>query len=324
MYALGYCIANIHTGKPWCLHMTNVKANMFGLFVSGLKTNVPGVGIIKEVFLFDCEVSLANIRLCFPTVDVLRIHGSKQIACDDPLFFSNYIVHNLSLTELVIFDFPLEPNILLLLLQQLCHSNVTLLDIRNTGFCEHFRKSRQDFYPALEKLTNLSSGRLRTLTFGDDKYSNEDSVPMGENNSDVLATAGAPDDDLVRLVSSPSSLKSLTLRGVHSPLFPLKSNTCLTTLRLWLPPSMRYCQLQVLGVIDIVKYNKTLQHLEVVVSSIDLLEAIAHAVIDDNTTLQSVKLTLRGYVHKGTTLSKYLATHHKELTVDPRITWSQT
>ena len=61
MYALGYCIANIHTGKPWCLHMTLVEANMFGLLESGLKTNAPCVGVIKEVLLGYCKVSLANI-----------------------------------------------------------------------------------------------------------------------------------------------------------------------------------------------------------------------------------------------------------------------
>ena len=111
MYALGYCIANIHTGKSWCLSMIDVKANMFGLLVSGLKTNVPCVGVIKKVILSDCEVSLANIRFCFPTVDVLRIIHTKQIAWDDPLIFPDYIVHNISLTELVISDIPLDPNL---------------------------------------------------------------------------------------------------------------------------------------------------------------------------------------------------------------------
>ena len=365
VYALGYCIANIHTGKPWCLQMTG-GANTFGLLKSGLKTNVPGFGVIKEVSLVYCQVSLADIRFCFPTVEVLRIVQSKLIAWDDSLLFSNYILHNTSLTELEFSDTTLDSNFLLLLLQQLCHSNVTSLDITKTSFCEHYRNSRHDFYPVLKKLTDLSSGKLRTLRFGDFKYSSEylvyigenDSyvladaeapdlssgklttlrfgdfkysseylVYIGENDSYVLADAEAPDDDLVRLVSSPSSLESLTLRGVHSSLFPLESNTCLTELNIRIPLSTRYSQLQVPSVIDIVKYNKTLQHLEVVTSnfdtaSIDNLEAIAHAVINQNTSLQSVKLILESYEHKNTTLSEYLTTH-KELTVDPRITWSE-
>ena len=329
MYALGYCIANIHTGKPWCLHITSVKGDMFVSFVSGLKTNGPGVGFIKEVILMNCEVSVANIRFCFPTVGVLRIsHQSKLIGWDIPLAFSNYIVHNISLSELALCENTIDPNFLLLLLQQLCHSKVTSLDITNTGFYGHFRKFHRDFYPALEKLINLSSGRLRTLGFGDYEYFN-DSVSIGENNSDVLANAGAPDEDLVRLISSPSSLKSLSLNGVHSSLFSLKNNTCLTQLSIYLPLSTRYRQLQVLGIVDVVKHNKTLQHLKVAVAnysgSIDPLEAIAHAVIDaENSTLQSVKLILESYVYDETTLSEYMTTHHKELTVDPRITWSTT
>ena len=341
MYALGYCIANIHTGKPWSLYMWGVEADLLGLFVSGLKTNVPSIGTITEVKVANSDVSLADIRFCFPTVSILKIclHRHKED-------FSDYIVHNTSLTELVISDTPLGPNFLLLLLQKLWHSNVTSLDIYNTDFCKHFRESPHSFYLALEQLIVPTSGRLTTLKFGDKRYVDEDSASIGEGNSGILATAGAPDDDLVRLVSSPSSLKCLALYGVQSSLFPLKSNTCLTELAVSLPSSKKYFQQQVSNLIDVVKYNQTLQHLEIVrhvnssfggFSHIDAefqispLLAIARAVIDENTTLQSVKFNIPFFGTETTiefityvqltTVSLYLREYHEYLTLDSRITW---
>ena len=90
-----------------------VEADLLGLFVSGLKTNVPSIGTITEVKVANSDVSLADIRFCFPTVSILKIclHRHKED-------FSDYIVHNTSLTELVISDTPLGPNFLLLLLPE--------------------------------------------------------------------------------------------------------------------------------------------------------------------------------------------------------------
>ena len=329
MYALGYCIANIYTGKPWSLDITGVKTNALELFVSGLRTKIPGVGITKKVALIDSEASLANLTFYFPTVDILVI--SNYTACDEPILQSDYIARNTSLTELAICNTTLVPSFLLLLLQQLYNSNVTSLDIMNSGFCKHFRESSQNFYPALEKLIDPSFGRLGKLSLGDYEYDKD----VLSSNSDVMANTRAPDDDLVRLVSSHSSLKCLSLHGVLSSLFPLKSNTCLTELSLRLTTSERYHQQQLSTVINVVKVNKTLQHLDMevfgyddIIDAVAPLKAIAHTVITENSTLQSVELEMFDFGNQKSTtslyptLSDYMRTHHEELTVDPRITWS--
>ena len=349
MYALGYCIANIHTGKPWNLKIVTVKSEMFEFFVSGLKTNVPGVGVIKEVELQRTEFTWDNIKFCFPTLESLVMNDCTILTnpFGNPIPLSDYIVHNKFLTKLGITDVNCNLDLLLLVLQQLCQSNVTSLDITDSGFCKHFRESPHDFHLALKNLINPTSGRLRKLSVGKNDFENQnigDDDDLALKNLIINPTSGRlrklklsagkkdqniGDDCLVRLISFPSSLRYLSLHTVHSSLLHIMSNTCLTAFILYLPRSKKYRQQQLQTIIDIVKYNRTLHHLEVrelkwsdkALIAIDPLKAIALAVIHENTTLQSVILHISGFGNYPT-LSQYMSTHHKGVTEDPRITWS--
>ena len=133
---------------------------------------------------------------------------------------------------------------MLKILQQLLHSNVTTLNIVNTGFCEFIMHSHHDFYSALKFLICPSSGKLVKLHIGDDyDY---------DNYSDSLAS----------LVSGPSSLKYLSLAfaspsSLSSHIPYLQNNTCLTTLHMLSNDNDEIF----LGIAKIVEQNKTLQHL---------------------------------------------------------------
>ena len=50
LYALGYCIANFHTGVPWGITI----GNNFVPFLCGLKTKTPSVGVIQQLHIFKC------------------------------------------------------------------------------------------------------------------------------------------------------------------------------------------------------------------------------------------------------------------------------
>ena len=51
LYALGYCIANFHTGVPWSVKIRNYLTP----FLCGLKTNAPSVGVIQQLHLYNSQ-----------------------------------------------------------------------------------------------------------------------------------------------------------------------------------------------------------------------------------------------------------------------------
>ena len=168
-------------------------------------------------------------------------------------------------------------------LQQLVHSNVTTLNIVNSGFCKFLMHFRHDFYSALKFLICPSSGKLEKLHVG------HSFVDIGyEDYSDRLAS----------LVSGPSSLKSLSLVFpspssllAHIPY--LQNNTCLTTLHLHLEDNACDNEEIFLAIAEIVEHNKTLQHLmidEVVfVKKMDSLRILV-GTISKNKTLLSIEV----------------------------------
>ena len=158
-------------------------------------------------------------------------------------------------------------------LQQLSHSNVTTLDIKDTGFCLMLRKSnshRGDYISALKSLIHPSSGRLQELRAGD-------AIAFGDEDDDVC-------DTLASLLCPPTSLSTLRLGNDHlTKLSPAGQSL----------------------VIKIVKHNKTLQFLRVeayVEENDYFLSAIADA-LQENTTLERVEVNSRlVWMNLGATL----------------------
>ena len=196
---------------------------------------------------------------------------------------------------------------LLKILQQLSHSNVTTLDIKDTGFCRLLRDSPHDFYSALKQLVCPSSGKLEELWVGD----KDDDDGYGR---------------LASLVFAPSSLKSLKLyyTSLSGHVSSLKKNTCLTKLTLW---HHDWSEQAPHNIAHILEHNKTLQHLELnwlFKHNIDAVRTIVLA-LPGNNTLKSIELHILdpGHslqeVHDPHEVSRYMRTHHEELTLDPRI-----
>ena len=199
---------------------------------------------------------------------------------------------------------------LLQILQQLSHSNVTTLNIINTGFCRLLSDSPHDSYSALKQLVCPSSGKLEELSVGDD---DDDDCDDDDDDNSRLAS----------LVSAPSSLKSLVLwhTSLSGHVSSLKNNTCLTKLTLWCDDWSG----QAPHVAQILEHNKTLQHLELKGLSkhdIDAVRTIVRA-LPGNNTLQSIGLRIIGAGRSEDEVSRYMRTHHEELTLDPRIHYKE-
>ena len=191
---------------------------------------------------------------------------------------------------------------LLKVLHQLHHSNVTQLDIANIGLGE-LLNSPHDYSSAIKRLIDPSSGKLHWLVVGE----NDDSV----------------DNALVDLLSAPSSLKDLDLQISCLSLYVehLKNNTQLLTLRLY---SLDMSS-QVPYLVDIISHNKiirdvTLQKFLLLEQNIDAVRPLVNA-IHGNRTLQRVMLHIEGLGDSNKAVSDYMTTHHRNLTLDSRITW---
>ena len=244
LYALGYCIANFHTGVPWCIMIGN---NLIP-FLCGLKTKTPSVGVIQQLHIFNCpDVDIKGLPL--NGLIVLKLED-LSLTDADLISLSEHIPHMTHLKELNINylqkKVKLHEEGLLKILQQLSHSNVTTLDIAGTGVSRLLMYSPH-YYSAIKALICPQSGRLEELHVGDD---------------------GVYDDKLAGLVSGPSSLKTLALSCASlSPHVPyLMNNTCLTTLVLKILTillTVDYCTIaDIPHVATILEHNKTLQHLE--------------------------------------------------------------
>ena len=320
-YALGFCISNFHTGVSWSVYL---KMNNHSTpFVSGLKRKTPSVGVIRELDMYWCQCNLGELSTALLPPHLLTsltlsdcdltnadlIHLSElfpRMTCLKRLDISgNYVTDG-------------DQDELLKILQQLSHSNVTTLDITDTGFCRLLRYSPHDSYSALKQLVCPSSGKLEELCIGDEDDDDDD------NRLASLVSAPSSLKSLERLaslLSAPSSLKSLELwyTSLSGLVSSLKDNTCLTKL------TLSYIDWSVLGphIAQILEHNKTLQHLELNVlykRDIKDVRTIVRA-LPGNNTLQSIIIVLRisGAGDSDDEVSSYMKTHHEELTLDPRI-----
>ena len=280
-YALGYCIANFHTGISWSVYFLGGKD--LTPFICGLNTNVPSVGVIEKLHIENYNDKDINIRE-FPLV-LLHLTVLKIASCGD-YNLSEFISNMTCLKEFEMEMENITEDNMFKTLQQLLHSNVTTLNIVNSGFCKFLMhsRSRHDFYSTLKFLICPSSGKLEKLHVG----------------SDLLYKCDYS-DSLASLVSGTSSLKYLSLvfpspSSLSSHIPYLQNNTCLTTLHIQIG-YISYCNDEIfLRIAKIVEHNKTLQHLVIVevifVEKMDSLRTLV-GVISKNKTLLSIKVPCR-------------------------------
>ena len=289
LYALGYCLANFHTGVSWELNMQGTEC--LSPFISGLRSNMPGIG--QSPMSHCADVGELKSQP-FHDLTVLSI-SYCELTNADLVHLSDLIPHMTCLKKFV-FSFIIYQHGLLKILQQLSHSNVVSLDISFTGFCRMLRESPHAYSSALKQLVCPSSGKLEELSVGE-----------GEDDDDggVLAS----------VVSAPSSLKSLELwhTSLSSHVSHLKDNTCLTQLKVHY--SQKWPEELFPYIIIILEHNKTLQHLHLVSSfiycsfiTIDAIRTISSA-ISVNNTLRILKIETQERISEEVRNNPHLLDH---------------
>ena len=258
-YALGFCISNFDTGVSWSVDMNNHSTP----FACGLKRKTPSVGVIRWLRIFECGCNVGELSTALLPPHLLTSLTLSGCALTnaDLIHLSELIPHMTCLKKLDIGINDVtdgDQDGLLKILQQLSHSNVTTLNINNTGFCRLLRDSPHDYYSALKQLVCPSSGKLEELQVG---YHDDDDDNSDDDDDD-------DDDRLASLVSAPSSLKSLRLYHniLSGHVSYLKNNTCLTKLTLWYHDWSG----QAPHIAQILEHNKTLQYLELYLVNDDL------------------------------------------------------
>ena len=206
-YALGYCIANSNSSMPWNVEMILGSTDSFKW---GLKTCRPCGGMIKELRILNCSVNIDDLRL-YPLHDIksLQLSGCK-LKNSDMVHLSKIIPIMTNLEELDIQCNPCTEggeDRLLKVLQQLSYSNVTKLDIRETGYCELLHVT--DYCSVMTQLINPSSGKLKELRVGE---------LNGNFDGQLLINLTSPLSSLKTLVLHAPSLSSLS--GLETTYLP--------------------------------------------------------------------------------------------------------
>ena len=313
-YALGYCIANSNSRMLWNVNISLGSADSFKW---GLKTCVPCGGTIEELCIDSCSINIDDLHsyplLCIKSLEL----SSCLLKNSDMVHLSKIIPTMTNLEELDIHDIPCTEGCkdgLLKVLQQLSYSNVTKLNIMNTGYCELLHAT--DFYSVMTQLIHPSSGRLKELYAGD-IYSYDCEL-------------------LIKLTFSLSSLEKLVLHSSYiDSLSGLETNTCLTTLEMYNYNYTSFCD----DIVKVLKQNKTLQYLQIgffeIPDEYELHEDIFEypednefrvnitelseivQALNENTTLQHLILNISEY----SDASSFIEANYPELTLDPRISW---
>ncbi len=263
----------------------------------------------------NCDVNLTDFQQYYPLhgVTVLSLIAC-QLTNANLILFSKHLLPNMSSLKTLDIEnnrqTPEHQDGLLEVFQQLTHSNVTTLNIAGTGLCEFSACS------ALKHLIDPSSGILEELSVG---------------------TEDCNDEELAHTLSPPHCLKTLSL---HYPNMPLYHNIEGLTKRC-VTHSVGTWDEQAPHIAEILKHNRTLQHLElsefdvgiggegVRVLDIDALRIIITA-LHENSTLQSIDVTLLGdeyyFNHeegkaRATSFMKQFYMY-EELTLESRVTYA--
>ena len=302
LYALGYCISSIPTGMAWEVDCRFLPAEYF---TKPFMKNAPSPNVIKLINFWGCRA----LQICefkhLPLQEVRVLQFKNCILTNTDLIHLSELILNmpsLEVLDLSYSKFTTQGDGFLKVLQQLSHSNVTTLNILDTGFCTLLQSnSRHDYISALKSLIDPSSGRLQELKAGDDDVDGDDGT-------------------LASLLSPPSSLRTLHIREPNLCLSHFEDNTCLTTLSIDVP---NWSNSQLTALVKIVKYNKTLLYMKLRNTVFDALEvdgldkpdpvlgAVADA-LQGNTTLQEFEVEcLRDL------------SQHKAFTLDKRLVWTK-
>jgi hypothetical protein len=303
-YALGYCIANFLSEISW-------KVLIFGSghhsFTCGLKTGKPCVDALNSLRVHHHRVDLAELRANPLRNTSLLLLVECKLKNTDMISLSELLPDLPSLKTLVISYNRVtdgKQDGLLKVLNQVYHTNITSLEVGNTGLGE-LLNSPHEYRSAIRRLIEPPSGKLEHMCVGHYDFKDDN------------------DDKLMDLVSPPSSLK--TLRVFVENLSPhsiyLRNDTCLVELYL---VSLDFSP-DIPDIVDVVSHNTTLQRLRlfrfrIVEHNMDALRPLVSA-IHRNCTLKKVELCPRGIGGDNEAVSKYMTLRHKDLTRDSRITW---
>ena len=303
-YALGYCIATFPMGVSWDVRLWG---NVHHSFTCGLQTNTPSVGVIEKMLISNCPVRFTELK-SNPIYQInTLLLANCQLTNADMVLLSELIPQLTCLRGLsILYNHATDgqqEGLLKVLHQLYDHSNVTQLDISHTGLGE-LLNSPHDYSSAIKRLIDPSSGKLEFLG-------------VGENDDSGV------DNALVDLLSAPSSLKILILNTSYLSLHVehLKNNTQLRVLLLHhfdMIPQVPY-------LVDIVSHNKTIYDVSIsqlllTEPNIDAVRPLVNA-IHGNRTLKTIKLQIEGLGDSNKAVSDYMTTHHRDLTLDSRITW---
>ena len=301
-YALGYCISRIPTGMAL---EVECKFSPAEYFTKPFMKNTPSANVIKEIYFWMCSA----LQLCdFKHLPLQEVRNLRLEYCGltntDLIHLSELIPNMPSFEVFQLNDqFTPQDDGFLKVLQQLSHtdSNVTTLNIRDTGFCRLLQSnSRHDYISALKSLIDPSSGRLQELTVGD-----------GDGDDGTLAS----------LLSRPSSLRTLHLYRPNLCISHFEDNTCLTTLSI---DVRKWSDMQLPAVVKTVKHNKTLLYMKLTSSpqsfpAIPEQEEHYHHVVgaiadafQGNTTLQEFAVPYR-----------HDLSQHKAFMLDKRLVWTK-
>ena len=305
-YALGYCIANFHIRAPWDIKIEGAGHHSF---TCGLNTKNHSHVKIISLTISDCQIDLSDLE-------------SNPLSAIEGLWLTYCQLTNTELIRLshLIPDLPFlkainilgnrvtdgEQDGLMKFLYQVAFTNVTDLNIGRTGL-RQLLESPHDYSSALKHLIHPSSGKLLDLGVGS----------FSDVNDDKLADI---------LVSAPSSLKIFMLyfNNLSPYALHLQNSTCLMVLKL----TSEKLPAAVPDLVAIVSHNNTLQVLRLYMfrngrSDIPVVRPLVTA-IRGNSTLRRIIINIDGIGESNEAVSRYMISHHQDLTVDERIVWKYT
>ena len=188
-YALGYCISSIATTMTWKVYFHSGAGNLSSTeyFTKPFMiSNPPSVGVIEKLSFLGVRPQLCEFKhLPLQEIRVLQL-SICELTNTDLLHLSELITNMPSLEELNLShnEFTPQDDGVLKVLQQLSHSNVTTLNVENTGFYRLFQSNSTHDYPsALKSLINPSSGRLLKLFAGDNSEEDSSEEDNSEDNN---------------------------------------------------------------------------------------------------------------------------------------------
>ena len=162
-YALGHCIANSAPNTGWSLILSggSLDSLMWGL--NSTKNNCSGI-IAELNFTFFCSFSMEIFKQCpisiLENIRVLRIMYRSVNNVADIVHLEDVIPLCKKLNSLVLNGEKINTR----LLNQLCNSNVSNLELCPFEVSSSLTSQHPDFFAAMAKLIHPSSGKLRSLT----------------------------------------------------------------------------------------------------------------------------------------------------------------